>query len=86
MRREVDLGAVRSGQEEAALAAALAEIEAGDIVVYHRGIPGSCARSLMGAASRAYHRGLCLLVQRPTAPAGDGDRVVEYLAIKRGEE
>lgn len=85
-RQEVRIEKVASGGEEAVIAQALDRVEPGDRVVYHRGSAGSAPRSIKAAAMLLHDRGLCHLAQRITADrSDDGERIVDYLAIKRGK-
>lgn len=71
------------GREEAVIAEALDRVEPGDLVVYHRGAAGSAPPTMKQAAMLLHERGLCLLTQRITADRNnDGERIVDYLAIK----
>ena len=82
---ELRIEKIASGSEEAVIAQALDRVEPGDLVVYHRGEAGSPrSRSVKEAAMRLHERGLCLLTQRITADrSNEGERIVDYLAIKR---
>jgi hypothetical protein len=81
--QELRIERIDSGSEEAVIAQALDRVEPGDLVVYHRGLSGSAPRSIKEAAMLLHDRGLCLLTQRITAERNqDGERIVDYLAIK----
>jgi hypothetical protein len=83
VRQEVRIERIDSGSEEAVIAQALDRVEPGDLVVYHRGSTGSAPSTVKRAAMLLHDRGLCLLTQRITAERnGDGERIVDYLAIK----
>lgn len=82
-KQELRIERMDSGSEEAVIAQALDRVEPGDLVVYHRGTSGSASRSIKVAAMLLHDRGLCLLTQRITAERNqDGERIVDYLAIK----
>jgi len=83
LKQELRVERMDSGSEEAVIAQALDRVEPGDLVVYHRGVSGSAPRSVKTAAMLLHDRGLCLLTQRITADRNqDGERIVDYLAIK----
>lgn len=83
VRQEVRVERIESGSEEAVIAQALDRVEPGDLVVYHRGVSGSAPRSIKEAAALFCEMGRCLLTQRITADRNqDGERIVDYLAIK----
>jgi len=85
-RQELRIKRIDSGSEEAVIAEALDRVEPGDLVVYYRGASGSAPRSIKAAAITLYDRGLCLLTQRITADrTGEGERIVDFLAIKMGK-
>lgn len=85
-KQELRIERIDSGREEAVIAQALDRVEPGDLVVYHRGASGSAPRSIKAAAMLLHDRGICLLTQRITAERNqDGERIVDYLAIKRGK-
>ena len=87
-RQEVRIERIASGREAARrIAKALDRVEPGDLVVYHRGSAGSASRSVKEAAMRLHERGLCLLAQRINADrSNEGERIVDYLAIKRAKQ
>jgi len=83
VKQELRIERIDSGSEEAVIAQALDRVEPGDLVVYHRGTSGSAPRSIKEAAMLLHDRGLCLLTQRITGDRNqDGERIVDYLAIK----
>lgn len=83
VRSELRIERIELGSEEAVIAQALDRVEPGDLVVYHRGTSGSAPTTLKRAAMLLHDRGLCLLTQRITGDRnGDGERIVDYLAIK----
>lgn len=82
-RQELRIELIGSGSEEAVISKAIDRVEPGDLVVYHRGVSGSAPPSVRAAAMLLHDRGLCLLTQRITADRNqDGERIVDYLAIK----
>ena len=82
-RQEVRIERIDIGSEEAVIAQALDRVEPGDLVVYHRGTSGSAPSTMKRAAMLLHDRGLCLLTQRVTSDRNqDGERIVDYLAIK----
>lgn len=86
VKQELRIERIDSGSEEAVISQAIDRVEPGDLVVYHRGTSGSAPRSIKVAAMLLHDRGLCLLTQRITAARNeDGERIVDYLAIKRGK-
>ena len=83
VRSELRIEKVAPGSEEAVIAQALDRVEPGDMVVYHRGVSGSAPQSVKAAAMLLHDRGLCLLTHRISAERNkDGERIVDYLAIK----
>ena len=85
VRQELRIELIDSGSEEAVIAQAQAldRVEPGDLVVYHRGVSGSAPTTVKRAAMLLHDSGLCLLTQRITADRNqDGERIVDYLAIK----
>lgn len=86
-KQELRIERVEPGSEANEIAAALDRVEPGDLVVYHRGVSGSAPRSIKEAAAFFCEMGRCLLTQRITGGSyQDGERIVDYLAIKtRGE-
>lgn len=83
VRSELRIERIEPGSEEAVIAQALDRVEPGDLVVYHRGTAGSASTSVKRAAMLLHDRGLCLLTQRITGDRNkDGERIVDYLAIK----
>ena len=84
VKQELRIEKIAPGSEEAVIAQALDRVEPGDLVVYHRGEAGSASRSVKEAAMRLHERGLCILTQRINADrSNEGERIVDYLAIKR---
>lgn len=82
-RQELRIERIAPGSEEAVIAEALDRVELGDLVVYHRGTSGSAPSTMKRAAMLLHDRGLCLLTHRITGERnGDGERIVDYLAIK----
>lgn len=82
-RQELRIERIAPGSEEAVNAEALDRVEPGDLVVYHRGTSGSAPTTAKRAAMLLHDRGLCLLTQRITGERNsDGERIVDYLAIK----
>ena len=82
-RQELRIERIEMGSEEAVIAEALDRVEPGDLVVYHRGAAGSAPTTLKRAAMLLHDRGLCLLTQRIAGDRNkDGERIVDYLAIK----
>lgn len=79
---DVMIDKVEAGSELVVLDAALDRIAPGSFVCYHRGIAGSAAPSMKRAAYTLHERGRCLLTQRIIGHAKDGERIVEYLAIR----
>ena len=87
VKQELRIEKIAPGSEEAVIAQALDRVEPGDRVVYHRGSAGSASRSVKEAAMRLHERGLCLLAQRNTADrSNEGERIVDYLAIKGAKQ
>lgn len=82
-RQELRIERVAPGSEADVIAQALDRVEPGDLVVYHRGTSGSAPRPIKDAAAFFCEMGRCLLAQRITGDRNqDGERIVDYLAIK----
>lgn len=73
---------VEPGSALAVLAVALDQVEPGSFVCYHKGLAGSAPTSMKRAAYTMHERGRCLLTQRIVGHNEDGERIVEYLAIR----
>lgn len=70
------------GSELAVLEAALARLAPGSKLCYHRGLSGSAPIPIKRAAYLMHERGACLLAQRFIGHDKEGQRIVEYLAIR----
>lgn len=83
MRQELRIESVAFGAEQAVLAAALDQVDPGDLVVYYRGPTGAACPAIKRAARIMLGQGLCYLTQRITGDrTPDGDRIVDYIAVK----